>query len=244
MIKSLTIIIIKFFDYFYQRKMIIFLKKKGLNKLDTLFDVGGHKGETIELFLKNFLIERIISFEASHINFKNLEKNKINYEKKFKNTQIITENICLGAGNKEMLFKQFDESSSSTLSNINENSKYYRTKFRFLNFSKKEKVFETFKVKTKTLNNYIEENAIESVSFLKIDTEGHEYEILKGLGEKIKFVKTILFEHHYNDMIKKEYTFSDINNLLKKNNFKQVYKAKMPFRRTFEYIYSKNELLD
>ena len=26
-------------------------------------------------------------------------------------------------------------------------------------------------------------------------------------------------------------------NFLKKNNFKQLYKSKMPFRKTFEYIY-------
>ena len=80
------------------------------------------------------------------------------------------------------------------------------------------------------------------ISFLKIDTEGHEYEILKGLKEKIKFIDTIMFEHHYDNMIIKKYTFSDINFLLKKNNFYQIYKSKMPFRKTFEYIYRRNKI--
>ena len=43
-------------------------------------------------------------------------------------------------------------------------------------------------------------------------------------------------------MLIKKYNFSDIHNLLKKNNFEKIFKAKMPFRKTFEYIY-KNENL-
>ena len=48
-----------------------------------------------------------------------------------------------------------------------------------------------------------------------------------------------MFEHHYDNMIKKNYTFSDINSLLVKNNFQLIYKSKMPFRKTFEYIKKK-----
>ena len=48
-----------------------------------------------------------------------------------------------------------------------------------------------------------------------------------------------MFEHHYHDMLVKNYSFSDIHNLLKKNHFKQIYKYKMPFRKTFEYVYKK-----
>ena len=72
---------------------------------------------------------------------------------------------------------------------------------------------------------------------MKIDTEGSEFEILRGLDEKIRVVNYIFFEHHYDDMIKKDYKFSDINQLLRKNNFKLIFKSKMPFRRTFEYIF-------
>lgn len=38
-------------------------------------------------------------------------------------------------------------------------------------------------------------------------------------------------------MIVKNYTISDINDYLKANNFVKIYKAKMPFRKSFEYIY-------
>ena len=74
---------------------------------------------------------------------------------------------------------------------------------------------------------------------MKIDTEGYEFEILLGLENKIQLVDVILFEHHYDNMIKKGYTFRDINKLLIKNNFNKIYKSKMPFRKTFEYIYKR-----
>ena len=42
-------------------------------------------------------------------------------------------------------------------------------------------------------------------------------------------------------MIKKNYKFSEINELLKKNKFEKVFKIKMKFRKTFEYIYEKKK---
>ena len=75
---------------------------------------------------------------------------------------------------------------------------------------------------------------------LKIDTEGSEFEVLKGLGEYLGKFKIILFEHHYDNMIVKEYKFSDIHKLLISKNYQNVFKIKMPFRKTFEYIYFKN----
>ena len=83
-----------------------------------------------------------------------------------------------------------------------------------------------------------EENHLEKVDILKIDTEGYEYKILKGLSEKnFTKVKFIYFEHHYDLMLNKNYTFFQIKSLLEKNNFEKVYKIKMSFRKTFEYIY-------
>ena len=46
-----------------------------------------------------------------------------------------------------------------------------------------------------------------------------------------------MFEHHYDSMLKKDYKFNDINNYLVENNFTQILKLKMPFRKTFEYLY-------
>ena len=242
MIKKLVLLFLSFFDYFYQKKIIKFLKKNSLSEINLIFDVGAHKGESINLFLKNMKVENIVSFEASPLNFKYLENNKKNLEKKFPNTKIIIENLALSSDGRVVNFNQFNESSSSTINNINQESRYFKRKFNLLNLRNKKKIYESFKLKTETLDNYIYQNNFNRISFLKIDTEGYEYEILIGLKKRIKSVDTIMFEHHYDNMIIKEYTFSDINHLLKKNDFYQVFKSRMPFRKSFEYIYRRKEI--
>ena len=74
---------------------------------------------------------------------------------------------------------------------------------------------------------------------MKIDTEGYELNVIKGFGKNIKKVDLILFEHHYDLMIKKEYKFRDINRYLVGEGFQLKHKFKMPLRKTFEYIYTK-----
>ena len=242
MIKRLVLLFLSFFDYFYQKKIIKFLKKNSLSEINLIFDVGAHKGESINLFLKNMKVKNIVSFEASPLNFQYLENNKKNLEKKFPNTKIIIENLALSSDGRVVTFKQFNESSSSTINNINQESRYFKRKFNLLNLRNKKKIYESFKLKTETLDNYIYQNNFNRISFLKIDTEGYEYEILIGLKKRIKSVDTIMFEHHYDNMIIKEYTFSDINYLLKKNDFYQIFKSRMPFRKSFEYIYRRKEI--
>ena len=231
--QNIIIGILSFFDFFDKKKILNFLKEKNLNNFDIVFDIGAHKGETINLFIKNFRVNKIYSFEASPINFKILKKKNI----KYKRVQIILENIAIGSKNGIAQLKQVQESSSSTLSHINLDSNYFKKKKKILNFFSNKEYFHNIEVEIKTLNEYLDQNLIKFIDFLKIDTEGYEFEVLLGLNDKLKNVKIILFEHHFDDMLKKNYTFRDINSLLIQNSFRQIYKSKMPFRKTFEYIY-------
>ena len=47
---------------------------------------------------------------------------------------------------------------------------------------------------------------INSIDLLKIDTEGYEYNVIKGFEKSINNINLIIFEHHYDLMRKKEYT--------------------------------------
>ena len=135
---------------------------------------------------------------------------------------------------------QLSETSSSTINNIDQNSKYFKKKNTFLNLKKKNENFiKEVEIKQITLFDYIEQKKIPKIDFLKIDTEGYEFNVLVGMGKYLKNVNLIMFEHHYHDMLVKNYSFSDIHDLLKKNNFNQIFKYKMPFRKTFEYVYKK-----
>ena len=244
MIQKIILWGLSLFDYSYQKKWIKFLKKNKYNSFELLIDIGAHKGESIKLFSKNFIIKKIISFEASPINFQYLKKKIEENKKGFNNTEIVLENTALGAQDKIIEFNQFNESSSSTIKEIDKESKYYKRKFRLINFLNNKETYQKIKIKISKLKDYIKKNNIKKIDFMKIDTEGYEFEILLGLENKIKLVDIIMFEHHYDNMIKKGYTFEDINKLLIKNNFNKIYKSRMPFRKTFEYIYKREKLIN
>ena len=237
MIKFFTLLVLNFFDFFHKKKILAFLKKNKFDNFKIVFDVGAHKGETIELFLKHFKIEKLYSFEASYISFENLKK-KINRNLIKKNrSKIIIENIALGNENKEIKIKHMNESSSSTIKEFNTSSNYFKKKRKLLFNLKKQSFFNEITAYQQSIDDYMFKKKILKLDFLKLDTEGYEFEILLGAKKNIKNINLVLFEHHYHDMIKKNYKFSDVHNLLNKNNFEQIYKAKMPFRKTFEYIY-------
>jgi FkbM family methyltransferase len=238
MIKFFTLLLLDIFDSYNQAKIFTFLKKRGYKNFKIFFDVGAHKGESIMLYLKNFNINKIFSFEASPLNFKKLSKNLSKIRRKYKNADITIENLAAGSENKKIVIKQLTETSSSTINEINPQSKYYKKK-SFLMSENSQKSYLELEANQIKLSDYIDKKNLDKIDFLKVDTEGYEYNVLKGLGGKISAVSLIMFEHHYDDMLKKNYSFGDIHQLLISNNFKQIYKYKMSFRKTFEYIYEK-----
>ena len=230
---KLVVFVLNFFDHFHQKKVINFLKKNFKSEI-ILYDVGSHYGETVKLFLNNFKIKELHCFEASSLNFEIFIKNlkKINIKV---NHQL--NNFGLGSINEDTFINQTKESSSSTINDLNLNSKYLQKKLKVLNLKNIDKFYQKLPVKIITLDKYILEKKQKNIDVLKIDTEGFELNVIKGLQVNHKIIKFIYFEHHYDDMIKKNYTFKDINLVLKKFGFQKVFKSKMIFRKSFEYIY-------
>ena len=87
--------------------------------------MGAHHGETIRLFLKKLKIEKIYSFEASPKNFEVL-KRKISKNQINKKVEIF--NLGLGDKISKNYINQVIESSSSTINQLNEGSKYFKKK--------------------------------------------------------------------------------------------------------------------
>ena len=223
-----------FFDFLYKRKILFGLKKLLGKDLKIIFDVGAHNGESILLFNKNFNFFKVYTFEPLKTNFLKL---KINTKKIAE--KIVYFNYALGDKKENRIIKEMMETSSSTLNDINENSIYYKKKKFFLGVRENKKMFVEKKVSIDRAMNIIKKFKIDKIDLLKIDTEGYELNVIKGFGVNIDIVKVIIFEHHYDLMISKNYTYSDINKYLVNKGFHLKYKFKMPFRKTFEYIYSK-----
>ena len=223
--------ILNYFFYFHQKKILNFFKQKFSNQM-TVVDVGAHFGETIKKLKKNFNIKKIYSFEASPINFNILEKN---FPDNLLDVEIY--NIALGAHSSESYINQTIESSSSTINSINKNSKYLDRKLKVLKIKNDDLVINKIPIKIISLDEFIETKKIQNIDILKIDTEGYEFNVLKGLKKNYHMIKMIYFEHHYDDMILKNYNFSDIYKVLNDYGFLMVRKNKMLFRKSFEYIF-------
>ena len=229
---KLIIILLNFLDYFQQKKIINLINNK-FSKSITVFDVGAHYGETVKLFLKKLNVSKIYSFEASPQNFRVLERNV----SKTQMNKVEIFNYGIGDRITKNYINQTLESSSSTINKLNEDSKYFKKKLKILNIKKKEYFYHKLPITILTLDYFIEKNNIQNIDLLKIDTEGYEFNVLKGLVKHSKKVKLVYFEHHYDDMIIKDYKFKDIHQLLKNKGFVMIKKSKMLFRKSFEYIY-------
>ena len=233
-IKFLSIIIY-FIDIKNKKKIINFFKKKLNKKPLIIIDIGAHIGETINLFCKNFTIENILAFEANPIIFKKLEKKikKINYRNK-----INLFNLGIGDKEEKKDLSIFNDSSSSTYNAIDEKTEYYKRKKKFLSLFSKGILQKKISTNILPLSKINEVNDLKNIDILKIDTEGYELNILKGIyQDHFNKIKYIYFEHHYDLMIKKNYKYPDIKIFLNKNSFYLAFKIKMKFRKTFEYIY-------
>jgi FkbM family methyltransferase len=233
-------LIIKLVDFFYQKKITTFLKNNLDTRFDVLIDVGAHKGETISNFLKNFKIKNIYSFEASKNTYQILKTNVDKVKNIYKETNIEIFNFGIGSSVEKKIFYELPDSNSSTFNLIDQKSSYFKRKKKILSlfFKKKFNIKENYVSQIK-LSQFIKNKGLIKIDILKIDTEGYELEVIKGLEEKIKIVNFIYFEHHYDNMIKKNYKFSEINEFLSLNGFNKVFKIKMPLRKSFDYIYRK-----
>ena len=230
----------KIIDFFYQKKKYSFLKKRINNDINIFIDIGAHHGDTISDFLEIFSINTIYAFEPSKENFNKLKAKKDEIEKSI-SVKIKIFPYGLGNKNDVLQLNEIADGVSNTFNALNINSRYFKRK-KFITTLFGIKKFIKNKVPTKVirLKEFIEREKIDKIDFIKIDTEGFEFNILLGLENDIKKVKFILFEHHYDNMIIKNYKYSDIHKLLTNSGFKKIYKTKMPFRKSFDYIYKKN----
>jgi FkbM family methyltransferase len=233
---TLLQISIFFFDlidkFFHQKRIIKFFKKKK-QRIQNFVDVGSHKGLYTDLFLQNYNIKKVMMFEPQIKIFKFLKK------KYAKNKKIKIFNHAVSNKNSFQNLQLNHHDLTTTLSRFNENNFYLKVKA--LLFGVKTMAHQKIKIKTVQLADVLKKNRIYKVDLLKIDTEGHELEVLEGLKKKINKIQFILIEFHQ-DKIYLKYSPKKIHNYLLKNNFILEAKFKFPFTSWEDRIYfNKNE---
>ena len=211
-------------DLIHQRKIFLFFKNKKVKKV---IDIGAHKGEFLKTLNKIDSIKEVYSLEPQREIYKELLKN-INTKK---NKAF---NIAISNKEGEKLLSINKLSMTSTFSKIQKKSKYFKIK-KFIVGD--QKVYE--KVKVKKLDNFVKliKNK-NKIDLLKIDTEGHELEVLKSGIKTLSNVKFILIEFRLNDMYL-NYNSNKIHNFLKLKKFKLVKNFKFPLFAMEDRIYKK-----
>ena len=181
-----------------------FLHFLGPTERPTIFDVGANSGQSVEWFKRIWPAGQIHSFEPSPTTFELLTQNAATY------SDVHPTNAALG---KENATLELIENTDSSMSSLREPGKY---------------AWGELKGKTEinviTLDDYCDQNAIEQIDVLKIDTQGYEHEVLQGaarmLGRhRIRLVYLeLIFSEQYKNIVPADETIG----LLRKAGFQLV----------------------
>jgi len=96
-------------------------------------------------------------------------------------------------------------------------------------------------VKAIRMDNFMKENNIHNIDFLKIDVEGFTYEVIEGFGARINDVKLIHLEAEHKQLWNGEKLWMDIKILLESLGFEVVY-----FQRNYDQsdsLWIRNDLI-
>ncbi len=135
-----------------------------VNEEDIVFDIGGNRGLYLYYFSKKNSPENIYCFEPNWNLYKTLIKL---YPKVTMNNLALTEKIT----SQKMEFK---------IPKINGKILESRGTLSFDNNENEDEDSKVIEVNTTSLDNYIACNGIRKVDFIKIDVEGHEFNVIKG----------------------------------------------------------------
>ena len=150
--------------------------------------------------------------------------------KKFSNTYILEKNFGwtgLLVEPAKSLYNKLLKNRKSKISNFllddldNKKKYFYEANDPYLSSLKKNNRSKLkYYLKTISLNTLLKKNkSPKNISYISIDTEGNEYEILKNFNFSKYKVKLFTIEHNFNTKKRKK-----IFNLMKKNNYKRIFK--------------------
>ena len=180
----------------------VFLPKYLKGGQNTIFDIGANVGDFSKLLVDKFPDSNIYSFEPHPITFKSLEKNTKGNIKLF--------NAAFGNFiGKSVIYDYSTNDGSEHASLIRE----------VISEIHDANVIE-HSINIDTLDNFVLKNDISSIDFLKIDTEGFEYDILKGAKDLLAQRKIMLIQFEFNSMNTMRKVFlRDFKELLPQYNF-------------------------
>lgn len=229
MINFFTKFVLKKIDSIYHRKKILNYFKKNKFKFKLILDIGSNIGEYTVLFKNINKNIEVACFEPQKEVFKELKNNLKNYKK------IKLYNVAIGSSNTyKNLNINLGSSYISSFSQFNKKSNYYKIRNSLL---KQRDKIKYEKVKVLRLDSFREFKK-KKIDLIKIDVEGFEIEVLKGMGKILTNTEMIMIEIHKSNMYL-NYNSKKIEKFLKNNGFKMIKDFKFPFLGWSDKIFIK-----
>ena len=184
------------------------------SKLDInlVFDVGANQGQFAKKIRDKGYKKKIISFEPLNNVFSILKKNSNNDN----NWEV--ENIAIGDFDGETIINESNYSLSSSILPI---SKLHLDAKENSHYISKQKT-PIKKIDTIIQNNSLSDNNL----FLKTDTQGFEFNVIKGSNSNLKNIRAILCELSLAELYSGQTLWLDLIEELKVKNFEIWYLEK------------------
>lgn len=233
-IKSIELVLFVI-DYFTVYKKLRTYYKTNIRVDNPLIiDVGANKGQTINFFLGIFSKSKIIAFEPN-LRLYNTITRKYNY---LPNVQTVNKGVSNQTG--KLLFQETVTDQTSTFEELNYKSDYLKIKSRVLGCNPEDMVVAKYEVDVIKLSDFINDEKVDHINILKIDTEGHEFNCLKGLFcDKTPQIDIIQLEHHNDDMYLNSKSEESMVTLLEQNKFILHNKIKHLYGDFYELLFKK-----
>ena len=194
------------------------IKKKILKSDPLIIDIGANKGQSIEKFSNLFDKSVIHSFEPVTKEFDELKK-KFGGKK-----NIFLNNYAIGDKKEKKYLNITAKTENSSFNKINLGTDWIKKRSKEYSVNENEYIEHQQEVDLDTLDNYCNENNIDNIDILKIDTQGYEDKVLEGCFKLIQKNKIgiIITEIMFDNVYDKYFSFSDIEKFLIPNNFRMV----------------------
>ncbi len=188
------------FNYYENEQINFLIKNLKSKKFDYFIDVGANSGLYSLIIANLFKSINVKSFEPIRYSVKKLKKN-LSINKNISNIEIYE--FGLSNEDSDLLMKAYKKDNFIQTGGFGVAKKYENLKNLHTEIAPFKKADNFVNIKNKNL-------------MIKIDTEGHEYEVLQGMS-KIILNNKILFQIEIFDE-----NFSKIQNMLLKYNFRTI----------------------
>ena len=186
------------------------------NDKPIIFDIGANTGQSMDRFLKIYANSLIHSFEP--------QPKEFNYcKKKYKNfDNIRINNLAIGEKKTKKNLNIAGHSGNSSFFEMKKDSNWLKIRSEQLGIDKENYKTSKIEVNLDTVDSYCDENSINKINIMKIDTQLYEQQVLKGSENMIKNQKidAIEIEIVFSSVYEKYVNFSDIEKYLLPHNYR------------------------